>query len=155
MNTIVIYFSKSGKTEQLAERVAADFSCPRVKIETEEAYGGYVSSVIRAGKELRKGVVPKVRTSVPDTRKYDVILLGFPIWYGSVPSFVSDFIARCNTAGKIIIPFATFAATDISKAVSALEEVCPDARICHPFNYGRFKKDEYHKWIIDIHKEDR
>ncbi|MBR1919718.1 MAG: hypothetical protein IJ831_08845 [Spirochaetales bacterium] len=152
MKCIVIYYSKSGKTEELAERIAADLSCPKVRIETEESYGNYVSSIIRAGKELRKGVVSAVRTAVPDLSEYDVILLGYPIWYGSIPSFVSKFIADCNTAGKTIIPFATFTASDISKSVAKLEEICPDAEIKHPFNYGRFKKDDYHKWIIDIQK---
>lgn len=155
MNSIVIYYSKSGNTEKLADRISADLSCPRVRIETEEAYGGYVSSIIRAGKEIKKGVIPTVRTSVPDTSKYDVILLGYPIWYGSIPSFVAKFISDCRTAGKTIIPFATFAASDISKSVRKLEEICPDAEIKHPFNYGRFKKDDYHKWIIDIHEGER
>lgn len=152
MKCIVIYYSKSGKTGELADRIAADLSCPTVRIETVEAYGSYLSSIIRAGKELRKGVVSPVRTSLPDLSEYDVILLGYPIWYGSLPAFVAKFIADCRTEGKTIIPFATFTASDISRSVAELERLCPDAVIKQPFNYGRFKKDDYNRWIIDIQK---
>jgi len=150
MKSIIIYYSRSGNTEKLANRVKEDLQCDILKIEPAEAYGNYVASCIRVMGEHRRKEKAKFITEIPDLGTCDVILLGYPIWASDMPAFVSEFISQCNLSGKRIIPFATFGGTNISKSVKTLEGVCGGAELLLPFNYGMFKKDDYNNWITAI-----
>lgn len=150
MKAIVLYYSKSGTTEKLAERVCNDLECNKIKIEPAEKYGSYISAVLRVAKENRKHITPEFVTEIPNLTGYSVILLGYPIWYQDMPAFVTDFIRQCDLTGKTVIPFATFGTTGVKWSMKTLEGVCKGAEIKLPFDYGIMKKDNYCKWIENI-----
>ncbi len=150
MNSIIIYYSKSGKTELVANDISTRLGCEKIKLETEEVYGGYLASVIKAGKDMRKGVISKVTTPVPNLDGYDTLFVGFPIWYGSLPTFVTDFLKKCELKGKRIIPFSTSTATGINNAVKTLVESFPDSSVVSPFSISRFKKDDLEAWLASL-----
>ena len=150
MSSIILYYSRSGNTERLAQRISNDLNCDMLKIEPEEAYGNYIASCFRVIKENSKKIPPKFITEIPDLSSYDVVLLGFPIWAQDLPVFVSEFVNQCDVQGKTVIPFATFGGTGISWTTKTLERVCKGAEIKLPFNHGMFQKDNYDKWISAI-----
>ena len=152
MKSIILYYSRSGNTEKLANKVKQELQCDILKIEPEEAYGNYIASCIRVLGENRRKEKPKFITEIPNLDTYDVILLGYPIWASDMPVFVSEFISQCNLSGKKVIPFATFGANSISGSVKTLQRVCSGAEILLPFNYGMLKKDDYANWINSIKK---
>lgn len=150
MKAIIIYYSRSGNTEKLAKRIQNDLDCDILKIEPEEAYGNYIASCARATKEKYAPAPPKFITEIPDLREYDVVLLGFPIWVQNLPRFVSDFISKCDLAGKKLIPFATFGMTGLNWTAKTLDRVCIGAERVLPFDYGIFKKDDYDTWLGNV-----
>lgn len=152
MKAIIIYYSRSGNTEKLAKRIQSDLSCDILKIEPEAAYGNYISSCIRATREKMAALPPKFLTPIPDLRRYDVVLLGFPIWMQDLPRLVSDFISRCDLSRKTLIPFATFGMTGLSWTEKTLSRVCPDVKRVLPLNWGILKKDDYNCWLNDVKK---
>ena len=150
MNPIILYYSRSGNTQKLAQRISEDLNCNLLKIEPEEAYGNYVASCLRVIKEKSNDVPPKFITAIPDLTSYDVVMLGFPIWAQNPPVFVSEFIAQCDLREKTVVPFATFGMTGVNWTMKTLERVCTGAEIKMPFNYGLVKKDHYDKWIHSV-----
>ena len=86
MNSIIIYYSRSGNTEKIAKRLQSDLkNIPAIKIEPEEAYGNYIKSCIRVVKENRKKVTHKFTTPIPDLYEYDTVFIVFPIWAQDIP----------------------------------------------------------------------
>ncbi|MDR2752431.1 MAG: hypothetical protein LBC41_17385 [Clostridiales bacterium] len=147
---IILYYSRSGTTEKLALRAQSDLNCDILKIEPEDAYGNYVSSLIRVMGDKSKKVTPKFKTPVPELGAYNVILLGCPVWGMDMPDHVAEFLNHCKLKGKTVIPFVTFGRAGADKAVQTLKRVAEGAEIAHPFEYGIFKKDDYDKWIQSV-----
>lgn len=150
MKATILYYSKSGTTEKLARRIQADIHCDILKIEPEEPYGNYISSLIRVNKERKNKAPVHSVTKIPNLSSYDTVLIGYPIWYLDIPAFVADFISQCNLEGKTVIPFVTCGMANVSATLNTLKRVCPKSEIVHPFNYGIAKKDNYEEWIHAI-----
>lgn len=150
MNAIILYYSKSGTTEKLAERICKDLRCGKIRIEPEQEYGSYFSAIARVTKEKKNHVTPAFVTEIPDLTAYDVVLLGYPVWHQDLPAFVAEFIKQCDLNGKTVIPFATFGGTGIKWTMKTLEQICHGAVIKYPFDYGILKKDNYAEWIHNI-----
>ncbi|MDD3410340.1 MAG: flavodoxin [Eubacteriales bacterium] len=150
MKSIILYYSRSGNTEKLAKRIQGDIGCEAIKIEPEQAYGNYLESVGRVKNERGKGIIPTFITPIPNLRDYDVILLGFPIWAQDVPSFVAEFVRRCDIKRKTIIPFATYGMSNIQWTMKTLNELCLEANMKLPFDQGMFKKRNYDEWIAKV-----
>lgn len=153
MKAIILYYSKSGVTEKLAKRIQSDLGCEMLKIEPEEAYGNYIQAVARVAKENRQKIIPKFKTELVDLSEYDLVLVGYPVWYQKAPVFVTDYLSKCDTANKKIVPFATFGGTGVNWTLKSLKAVCDDTtEILLPFDWGILKKDNYDDWIGEIHK---
>lgn len=152
VRAIVIYYSRSGKTEKLVSKIQKEISCDVLKIQPKEAYGSYLSSCMRVIRERRDKIAAGYNTPTPDLSSYQVVLLGYPVWAHDMPDFVAAFIKECQLEGKILIPFATFTMTGISCTMRTLQECCRGARIILPFEYGTFKKQSFQSWIGSIKK---
>lgn len=150
MNAIIIYYSRSGNTEKYAKQLHSDLGYKLIKIEPEEAYGNYIMSCFRVMKENATKTTPKFITPIPDLKDYDTIFLGYPIWAQDVPLFVQDFIKKCDTSEKTIIPFATYGMSGINWTMKTLNKLFPDSNIKLPFDNGVFKKGDYQKWLSGI-----
>jgi len=150
MNAVIIYYSRSGNTEKYAKKLHADLGFDLIKIEPEEAYGNYIMSCFRVIKENATKTIPKFVTPVPDLSSYDTVFLGYPVWAQDVPVFVQNFISKCDTSGKTIIPFATYGMSGINWTMKTLKKLFPNSEIKLPFDNGVFKKGNYEKWLSDI-----
>jgi flavodoxin len=146
MKSIILYYSRSGKTEKLAKKIAAALGSDILKVEVEKPYGNFFSTIIRAIREKSKGIIAAVSTQVPALDSYDTVLIGYPVWASDIPSFFSDFVQKCSLKGKRVIPFATNGGTNIESTMETLKKICPDG-VVHPFNYGTSKKDNFDQWI--------
>jgi flavodoxin len=150
INAIILYYSRSGNTEKLANRIRESLGCDILKIEPEEAYGNYIASVVRVMGERAKKAPPKFVTDIPDLTEYSVVLLGYPVWAQDLPEFVAEFVSRCDLKGKTVIPFVTYGVQGVDWTMKTLRRVCGGAEIALPFNYGVFKKDNYDEWMQSV-----
>lgn len=150
MNAIIIYYSRSGNTEKYANQLHSDLGFDLIKIEPEEAYGNYIMSCFRVMKENAAKVTPKFTTPIPDLSAYDTIFLGYPIWAQDIPVFVQNFMSKCTTDNKTIIPFATYGMSGINWTRKTLQKLFPNATIKLPFDNGVIKKGNYEKWLSEI-----
>jgi flavodoxin len=81
-----------------------------------------------AKKEQRENARPAVKTHIADINKYDVIYIGYPIWWGTMPQIMFTFLEEYNLSGKMIIPFCTHEGSSFGSSVNDLMKKCPDSK---------------------------
>ena len=123
---LVAYFSASAAkvTEKVAERLAETIGADLFEIVPEVPYTAadlrWANPLARCNKEkFGKKDVPSVG-KVENFAEYDLIILGFPIWYYSAPNIINTFISGYDTAGKKIAAFATSGGSKIGKTAEKL-----------------------------------
>lgn len=150
MKAAVIYYSKSGKTKAIADKIAAEFEAEVYSVEPQKAYGNYLSAVIRVGGEIRRKESPVLKTKPGDFSAYDTVFIGFPVWYGTLPSFLQEYIKGSKLGKKRIIPFATAGANGKASSLETLRELLPDAEITDYFYTSRRKQQDVDAWLREI-----
>lgn len=109
---LVVYFSCTNTTKGIADRIAsvAGSSTYRIKPETPYTYNDldYNNSSSRANREQNDtSARPTIAGTSENLSNYDVIFLGYPIWWGKAPKIIFTFLESQNLAGKTIVPFCT------------------------------------------------
>ena len=72
---------------------------------------------------------PEVKGKVKGIKKYDVIFIGYPIWWGKEPKVIKTFLESYQLSGKTIIPFCTSGSSGISGSINGIKESAPGARV--------------------------
>ena len=108
----VIYFSATGNTKALAEKIAAETNSDLIEIAPEEVYTSedlnYNNSDCRANKEQNDDSArPAISNKIENMADYDTIYLGYPIWWGTMPKIINTFLDTYDLSGKTVMPFCT------------------------------------------------
>ncbi len=136
-NILIAYFSRSGNTQKVAEYVASALSSDKpdiFRITTAEPYPeDYNETTRKAQEEQNNNARPVLSGDVEDMSKYDVVFLGYPIWWGTVPMAVYTFLEGYDFSGKRIIPFNTHAGSGKGRSISDINAAVPDAEVGEGF----------------------
>lgn len=130
---LVLYCSRTSNTEHVAQQIQATLDCDMLEVEPQTAFeSDYNAMLDRAESELtaiRQGNYPAIKTSVESFEKYDLIFVGYPIWYGSMATPMQTFLHEHATklAGKRIALFATSGSSGISTSLSEARALCSEA----------------------------
>lgn len=116
-DTLVVYFSWSGNTQEMADYIAEQTGAYLVEILPEEPYEGSYNDVAygRAQEEAEQNARPAVSQAtydLIDMENYDTILIGFPIWWHTAPMVIGTFLEHYDWTGKDIYPFSQSASMD-------------------------------------------
>ena len=129
---LVAYFSATGTTAKAAKRIAeaagADIFEIRPEVPYEKKDLNWMNPLSRTTKEMR-GKLPNP-TIKPDDAKiadYDLIFLGFPIWWYIAPTIINTFLETYDFSGKKIVLFATSGSSGFGKAVEGLKKCVADS----------------------------
>lgn len=127
---LVLYYSQTGSTKAVAEEIKklldADIEC----IELENPYTGtYDETLQRVGQERKSGNLPKLKPLKADLSKYEVVYLGYPIWFGTYALPIASLVKNYDFEGKKIVPFCTFGSGDLESAMEDLKKALPKAEI--------------------------
>ena len=133
MSTLVTFFSAEGTTKAVAEEFAKKIGADCFEIVPAELYTkadiNYLNPLSRCNKEqVGKKDVP-VKGKVEDFDKYDVIYIGFPIWYAAAPRVIYTFCKDYNWEGKKVYAFATSGGSGIGKTAEKLGEYIKGAAV--------------------------
>ena len=131
-STLVAYFSATGNTEGVAEHLQAILDADLYEIVPAEPYSdddlNYNVSDCRANQEQNDPAArPAVDSNVENMDGYDVIFLGYPIWWGEAPRIISTFLESCDFDGKAIVPFCTSASSGMGESAEALAALAGSA----------------------------
>ena len=127
---LVAYFSWGGTTRKVAQAIQQKTGGDLFEIKTEKPYPTDYHATIDIGKkEKEDNVRPKLAGPLPDMKQYDVILLGYPIWWYIEPMAVKTFVEAQDLSGKTILPFATSGGSGVEGSVSDLRKTLPNAKV--------------------------
>ena len=124
---LVVYFSATGTTKGVAEKLAEGLSADLYEIVPEEPYTdadlNYNNSKSRTSIETDDPTCrPAIAGELPDLTGYDTILIGYPIWWGDVPRIVSNFVENVDLTDKDLAVFFTSGGSGLGNSMKHLEE---------------------------------
>ena len=118
---LVAYFSYSGTTKGIAESLSKDLDADLFEITPKKTYDNVYTE---SNSEIRKSERPELTDTVGNIDAYDIIFVGFPIWWHATPAPVNTFLESYDLTGKLIIPFCTSGESDISEAMPTFLDSC-------------------------------
>lgn len=129
---LVLYYSQTGNTRAVAEKICSLTGADIEEITAVEPYSGtYEETINRCLRERESGALPEINQVESDLSQYDVIFLGYPVWFGTCARPVLTFLGGESLSGKTIVPFCTFgsgglkSSTDDIKALQGAFQVAP------------------------------
>jgi flavodoxin len=145
-----------GNTEILAKMIQEITKGDIFRINTVNPYPlDYKETTEVAGKELREKARPKLSSRVEGMGLYNVILLGYPNWWGTIPTPVATFLSEYDFSRKIIAPFCTNEGSGLGRSVIDIKELCPHSIILQAIairggNVGK-ARNEVSQWLRELH----
>lgn len=150
---LVAYFSAGGVTAKaaktLAEAGSADLYEIRPQVPYTQADLNWMDKKSRSTVEMND---PSARPALADTSAdiagYDVIFVGFPVWWYTAPSIIKTFLEAYDMSGKVIVPFATSGGSGLGKTSQDLQAVVPAATVKEGrLLNGRLDAGDLKKWM--------
>lgn len=131
---LVAYFSASGVTAQLARTLAETVDGDLFEIVPVQSYTAadlnWTDKKSRSTIEMKDAKSrPAIAETVRDMQRYDVVFVGFPIWWYEAPRIVQSFLEAYDLSGKTIVPFATSGGSGMGRSAAALSSSCPGAEM--------------------------
>ena len=153
----IVYFSHTGNTRQIAEQIHRNIGGDLIEIETIDPYPEDHSALLeQARKEINAGYQPALKTKAENMSEYTVFFLGYPNWWGTIPTPVSAFLEEHDLSGKIIAPFCTHGTGGLARTVEAVKKICPDSIVLDALGITNSRvheaKGEVKEWLSRIKK---
>jgi flavodoxin len=153
---LVVYVSRTGNTRAVANEIHSQTGGDIAEIIPLTAYPRNYNEVLnQAQQEKREQARPPIKEMNVNIANYDVIFLGYPIWWGSIPMCAATFLESYNLTGKTIIPFCTSGSTGISGSLSAIEISAPKAKVqrnsAMRFSNNNSLKTNIAAWLKTLH----
>ena len=153
---LVAYFSATGTTEGVAETAADVMGADIYEIVPEVPYTSadlnYSDNNCRSTKEMNDpNARPEINGSVENMDQYDIVFIGYPIWWGEAPRIVSAFMESYDFSGKTIVPFCTSGGSGVGSSAKNLENLTSGATFADGQRLnGNASRDDVTKWIDDL-----
>jgi len=127
---LVLYYSETGSTKTVAEELQKQINADIEAIEAEKPYSGNFQETMQRGqREMQSGETPALKPLKSKIADYDVIFLGYPIWFGTYAMPIATLVKDNDFAGKTIVPFCTFGSGGLNTSSDALTKALPKAKI--------------------------
>lgn len=128
--TLVLYYSQTGTTQTVAEELQKQLGADIERIEATIPYDSdFQATIERSGKERENGETPEINPLKVNLDDYDVIFIGYPIWFGTYAMPIATLVKENAFEGKTIVPFCTFGSGGLGSSTEALKEALPKANI--------------------------
>ena len=155
-DVLVAYFSATGNTENIAEHLISILDADLYAIVPEVPYTSedlnYSNDDCRANQEQNDpSARPAISGSVENMGDYDVIFLGYPIWWGDAPKIISTFLESYDFDGKTIVPFCTSGSSSIGGSVTELETLAGGATWLDGQRFsGGASRETVEQWVDSL-----
>ena len=120
------YFSCTGNPKAVAEKIAALTGGDLYEITPADPYTAndlnYNNSGCRANREMNDPAArPAIGSAAIDISRYDTVVIGYPIWWGTMPRIINTFLDTYDLLGKTVLPFCTSGSSSVSKSASDIK----------------------------------
>lgn len=143
---LIAYFSHTGTTRKVAKRIQELTKGDIFEIKTVTPYpDDYQQCVNIAKKEKEENARPKLAAKVENMDEYNVIFVGYPIWWHTAPMAIDTFLESYNLSGKTIVPFCTSGGSDIKESMEAINTLGAKAKILQGLTANNI--DDVEPWL--------
>ena len=158
--TLVAYFSATGNTESVAQHIQTILNADLYEILPEDPYTSedlnYSGDDCRANQEQNDpNARPAIDGSVEHMEDYDVVFLGYPIWWGQAPKIIYTFLESYDLDGVTIVPFCTSGSSGIGSSATNLQSLAPNANWLSGQRFsGSASQDTVSSWVEGLELSD-
>ncbi len=143
-----------GNTEVITKMINEIIGGDMFYIDTIKPYPeNYEETTKVAKQELKNNARPELSDHIADMEAYNVIILGYPNWWGTTPMAVRTFLESYDFSNKTIIPFCTHEGSGLGSSVKDIAQICPKAEIKNAISFrgGNVKnvRSEVENWLND------
>lgn len=156
VKVLVAYFSATNTTKGVAEKLAGQVGADLYEIVPENPYTdadlNYNDNNSRTTIEMNDpDVRPAISGSMENMEQYEVIFLGYPIWWGEAPRIINTFVESYDFSGKTIIPFCTSGGSGMGSSAANLHSAAGDAEWMDGRRFsGSVSEDELAEWVAGL-----
>ena len=154
MNRVLIsYFSASGTTKRVAEKVATAINGDLFEIEPKEKYTeedlDWTNKQSRSSIEMTENIKPEIINKIDNLSDYDTVVIAFPIWWYKEPTIIDKFLEENDMTGKEIYVFVTSGSSSIDSTYKSLNNNFPNLNFISGKRFtGNESDEEYKDWIV-------
>ena len=150
---LVLYYSQTSNTKAVATEIATKLNADIEEIVAVNPYDGdFKTTIDRCIVEREQGTVTEIKPLAADIASYDVIFIGYPVWFGTYAPPVATFLANTDLSGKKIVPFCTFGSGGLESSVKDMAEKQPKAEILNGYGVRAARLDAMPKEIDNFLK---
>ena len=148
---LVAYFSASGVTKKVAENMAKSAGADLFEIAPEKPYTradlNWMDKNSRSTLEMKDRNCRPAMAAKPDVSGYDVILVGFPVWWYREPSIIDTFMESTDFTGKTVVPFCTSGGSGLGDSAKNMQALAPGAKVLDGKRFSSsVSSEELKKW---------
>jgi len=146
---LIVYFSHTGNTQKATNQIHELVGGDIVEIKTETPYPtNYNECAALAKREKESNARPKLSTKVENIGSYDVLFVGYPIWWYTAPMAIHTFLESYDLSGKTVIPFCTSGGSDVAESMPAIKSLCPNSTVLQGLTANNLK--DIKPWLSKI-----
>ena len=142
---LVLYYSQTSNTKTVAQEIAKSLNADIEEVIPVNPYDGdYQQTIQRAGQERESGNLPAIKPIKSKIRKYDIIFLGYPVWYGTYAMPIATLLTQINLNGKTVVPFCTFGSGGLVSSRDDIVARFPNADVKTGYGVRAARMDAVH-----------
>ncbi|MCQ2289010.1 MAG: hypothetical protein MJZ74_07910 [Muribaculaceae bacterium] len=154
-NVLVLYYSQTGATKYVAEELTKQLNADleEVLVETNPYDGTYEHTIERCKREMASGEVPTMKPLEADLSQYDVIFIGYPVWFGTYARPIAGLVKNVDFKGKKVVTFCTFGSGGLKASTADLKKALPEATVVEGYGVRnmryRASTDEIERFLVE------
>ena len=127
---LIIFYSWSGNTKGIATQIHQKTGGDLVELELVQPYSSnYNTCLDEAKRDMERGARPELKTKIADMGQYDIVCLGYPNWWATIPMPIATLLETYDFSGKIILPFCSHGGGRLGQSVTDIAKLAPKSTI--------------------------
>lgn len=155
-SVLIAYFSATNNTKAVAETLSTVIDADVFEIQASDPYTeddlNYNDDSSRTTIEMNDDSIrPEIANTVENMDAYDIVFLGYPIWWSDAPRIISTFLESYDFSNKTIVPFCTSGGSGISTSVSSLQQLTQNSTWLEGERFSsNVSQDELSQWVQSL-----
>ena len=151
---LVLYYSQTATTKAVAEEIAGKLGADIEAVVPVQSYGNtFQEAIDRSQKERAEGILPEIQPLASNLADYDIVFLGYPIWFGTYAPPIAAFLEKADLSGKKVVPFCTFGSGGLDSSVKDLKGKLTDSEVLPGYGVRQARMDAMPKEVDRFLKE--
>lgn len=153
-NVLVVYYSQTGTTDSVAKELQRQLGADVEAVEVVKPYDGdFNATIARCQEEMKTGELPEVKPLKADVKKYDVIMIGYPVWFGTYARPIMSLLKNQQFEGKKVVTFCTFGSGGLQSSTADMKKALPKAEVTEGYGVRTARvgciKEELNRSLIE------